>query len=174
MDQSLEDDFRGWVSINRDPLRRTAFLLSGDWHLADDLVQEALTRAFSRWARITARGVPDAYVRKIVVNLSLDHRRRPSRREESQAEPPETRALSGFAETAAERDRVLAALALVPPGQRAVLVLRYFDDLSVEEAARVLRRSVGNVKSQSSRGLIALRSALEATDHRHTTRIEGS
>lgn len=163
MNQTVEDDFRAWVSVNRDRLRRTAYLLSGDWFLADDLVQEALTRAFGVWSRITSRGEPDAYVRKIVVNLYLDHRRRPARREDPHDLLPDGDGPTDFAADAGERDRMLSALATIPPGQRTVLVLRYWEDLSIDQAAHLLGRSSGHVKSQSSRGLAALRSALDFT-----------
>lgn len=160
MSQTVEDDFRAWVSANRDRLRQTAYLLSGDWHLADDLVQDALARAFGVWARVTSRGNPDAYVRKIVVNLHLDHRRRPARREQTMEEFPEVSQAGSFAETADERERLLSALAAVPPGQRAVLVLRFWDDFSIQQTSQALGRSTGHVKSQTSRGLAALRVAL--------------
>lgn len=165
MNQTAEDDFRSWVSVNRDRIRRTAYLLSGDWFLSDDLVQEALARAFRVWPRITSRGEPDAYVRKIVVNLYLDHRRRPARREDLHDALPDAPGSGDFAADAGEQDRILNALARIPPGQRAVLVLRYWEDLSIEQAAQVLGRSSGHVKSQSSRGLVALRAALDAVDY---------
>lgn len=164
MVQDVEDDFRVWATASRDRLRRTSYLLCGDWHLADDLVQEALTRAFAVWPRVVARGTPDGYVRRILVNLYLDHRRRPARREDARAELPETASYGATAETFGDRQQVVAALATVAPGQRAVLVLRYFDDLSVEQTARVLGRTTGHVKSQTSRGLDALRAALAAVD----------
>ncbi|WP_245715196.1 sigma factor [Nocardioides szechwanensis] len=84
-----ETDFRDWAAASRSRLRRTAYLLSGDWHLADDLVQDALTRAYAVWPRVARGGQPDAYVRKILLNLYLDHRRRPARREDSRAELPD-------------------------------------------------------------------------------------
>lgn len=159
MRQDPEPEFREWVAARRSHLRRTAYLLCGDWHLADDLVQEALTRAFAAWGRVVRTGQPDAYVRKILLNLYLDHRRRPARRETAWAEPPEAAAPGGV-EGLAEREQVLAALREVAPGQRAVLVLRFWEDLSVEQTAQSLGVSTGNVKSQTSRGLETLRGAL--------------
>ena len=157
--QGAEADFRGWVTSRRSALRKTAYLLCGDWFLADDLVQDAITRVFSHWDRVTTTGDPDAYARRVLLNVYLDHRRRPGRREEPRAELPD---LSTEPEHSADgdRDEVIAALAKVPPGQRAVLVLRYWEDLSIEETAKVLGTSQGNVKSQASRGLDALRAAL--------------
>ncbi|MCD4536263.1 SigE family RNA polymerase sigma factor [Nocardioides sp. cx-169] len=160
MGQDSEPEFREWVTARRSQLRRTAYLLCGDWHLADDLVQEALTRAFAVWGRVTRTGQPDAYVRKILLNLYLDHRRRPARRESAWAELPDVTAAGGDVESLGERERVLAALRRVAPGQRAVLVLRFWEDLSVEQSAQALGVSTGNIKSQTSRGLEALRGAL--------------
>ena len=154
-----EADFRGWVSASRDGLRRTAFLLCGDWFLADDLVQDALARVFVRWDRVAAVGDPTAYARRVMLNLYLDHRRRPSRRESPRSEVPDVAVLD-VAAVDGERERLIAALRVVPPGQRAVLVLRYWDDLSIEQTAHLLGTSTGNVKSQASRGLDALRAAL--------------
>ncbi len=161
MRQSAEADFRGWVSDQRPRLRRTAFLLCGDWYLADDLVQDACTRMFSVWDRVTGTGSPDAYARRVVVNLYLDHRRRPARREELVEAVPET-AEAASAEPLEQSDVVVDALRDLAPGQRAVLVLRYWEDLTVEETAHVLGTSPGNVKAQSSRAIASLRAALTA------------
>jgi RNA polymerase sigma-70 factor (sigma-E family) len=159
MKHAMEEDFRGWVSARRSTLRSTAFLLSGDWHLAEDLAQETLARMFAVWPRVASTGSPDAYARRVLVNLYLDHRRRPWRREQPlevvPEPPPETP--SGADGTRVE---LIAALREVPPGQRAVLVLRFWEDLSVEQTAAALGTSQGNVKSQTSRGLDALRAAL--------------
>jgi RNA polymerase sigma-70 factor (sigma-E family) len=158
--QSAEADFRDWVSARRPRLRKTAFLLCGDWFLADDLVQDACTRMFAAWDRVASSGYPDAYARRVMVNLYLDHRRRPSRREEPVEALPDSPTVDSDDD---ERgDRVVEALSGLAPGQRAVLVLRFWEDLTIEETASVLRTSAGNVKSQSSRGLVTLRAALEA------------
>lgn len=162
MTDSIETDFRDWVAEERDNLRTTAYMLCGDWHLSDDLVQDALTRLFAVWPRVTAKGDPKGYAHRILVNLYVDHRRRPWRREEPTAEPPEPAPHVDSHPADGVRADVIAALADVPPGQRAVLVLRYWEDMSVERTAYVLSTSTGNVKSQSSRGLTALRAALLA------------
>jgi len=156
------DEFREWVAGARQGMRQTAFLLSGDWFLADDLVQDALTRLFAVWGRVTSSGDPAAYARRVLLNIYLDHQRRPSRREESRAELPDVPAPDTDPVARDHRDHLLAALREVPPGQRAVLVLRYWEDLSVEQTAAALSISSGNVKSQSSRGLDNLRVALAA------------
>lgn len=158
MNRAHEEQFRGWVAAQRAGLRRTAFLLCGDWYLADDLVQDALVRILDAWPRLL--GAPDLtrFSRKVLVNLYLDHRRRPSRRERPTDSIPEDQLADADPTT---RQLLREALQEVPSGQRAVLVLRYFEDFSVEQTAETLRTSPGNVKSQSSRGLASLRRALE-------------
>ena len=155
-----EDSFREWAQNRRESLRRTAFLLSGDWHLADDLVQDCLVKVYARWHRIEALDNADGYVRKVLVNVFFDHVRRPARREMTVEVVPDR--LDHAHDALDYRDQLIAALRDVPPGQRAVLVLRYWEDLSVEQTAAALGKSVGNVKSQSSRGLAALRNAFNA------------
>jgi RNA polymerase sigma-70 factor (sigma-E family) len=133
--------------------------MCGDWFLADDLVQDATARVFAVWDRVAERGDPDAYARRIVVNLLIDERRRPWRRREINHEVlPEPRpAPSSSNDLQAD---LLAALAQVPPRQRAVLVLRFFEDQTVDDAAAILGCSPGTVKSQTSKGLSNLRAAL--------------
>ena len=160
MAKQSDADFLGWVSTSRDGLRKTAFLLCGDWFLADDLVQDALTRLFAVWGRVSGSGDPAPYARKILVNLYLDHRRRPSRREVLLAELPDRRAAEQPNSVDGDRDGLMTALKQVPAGQRAVLVLRYWDDQSIEQTAQILGTSPSNVRSQASRGLDALRAAM--------------
>jgi len=156
-----ETDFLGWVSTSRDGLRKTAYLLCGDWFLADDLVQDTLTRLYGTWGRIAGTGDPGPYARKVLVNLYLDHRRRPMRREVTLAELPDV-AVEQPNGVDGDRDLLMAGLARVPSGQRAVLVLRYWEDLSIEQTAQALGTTPSNVRSQASRGLDALRAALAA------------
>jgi RNA polymerase sigma-70 factor (sigma-E family) len=162
-----ETDFLGCASTSGPGLRTSAFLLCGDWFLADDLVQEALTRVFGVWGRVSGSGDPGPYARKVLVNLYLDHRRRPARREIPTADLPD-----GFVEQPnavdGDRDRLMAALRQVPKGQRAVLVLRFWDDLSIEQTAQIVGTTASNVRSQASRGLETLRAVL-GTDHATTT-----
>lgn len=121
MGQHADEDFRGWAVASRPALRRTAFLLSGDWFLADDLVQETLVRMYGVWPRVGHRDGVTHYSRRVLVNLHLDHRRRPSRRERPTDDVPDLPcAQDGPGD---DREAVLAALRCVPPGQRAVLVL---------------------------------------------------
>ena len=150
-----DSDFDEWVLHNRVRLHKTAFLICGDWYLADDLVQEALIKCFPKWKRISRSGDPTGYLRMALVRLCVDHSRRPSRREVLGVPPKLGRPVGdpGF-------DELVEALLKIPAGQRAILVLRYWDGLTIEDVAAVTRTSVGNVKSQSSRGMQALRSAL--------------
>jgi len=159
VDEDLEG-FRAYASARRGDLRRTAYLICGDWYLADDLVQDALAKLFVRWRRIRAKGEVDPYVRRMLVNGYLATHRRGARREVATAEVPD-----GPAHTAGDdgtRDLLLRALAELQPSQRTIVVLRYWDDLSVEQTAAVLGCSTGNVKSQAARGLSHLRTALSS------------
>lgn len=159
MSVDRERDFRAWAVVRREPLRRTAFLMCGDWFLADDLVQDAMSRVFSVWDKVALRGDPDAYARRVVVNLLIDERRRPWRRREINLDVVPEPQTSTPSSDGLQAD-VLAALAKVPPRQRAVLVLRFFEGQSVEDAATILGCSTGTVKSQTSKGLSNLRAAL--------------
>jgi RNA polymerase sigma-70 factor (sigma-E family) len=151
-------EFEAFVAASSDRLVRTAYLLTGDAGHAEDVVQTALLRTARRWR--TARSAPEAYARTVVANLAKDRWRTLGRRP---AEAPLTQdvPLTG-AEPVLDRDLLVRAARGLPEGQRAVLVLRYFDDLSVEETARTLGVSTGTVKSQTSRALAALRAALTA------------
>jgi RNA polymerase sigma-70 factor (sigma-E family) len=140
-------------------LRSTAYLLCGDWHHAEDITQTALLKLYLAWPRLEHHGGLDAYARRIVVRTFLAERHRLwHRRERVSGEPPDAAAVTdGDTE---QRMLIRAALSAVPPRQRAVLVLRYWNDLSVEETATALGCSTGNVKSQAARGLTKLRQRL--------------
>ena len=152
-------DFESFVSASSDRLLRTAYLLCGDRGHAEDLVQTALLRTARRWR--WARQQPEAYARRVVVNLAKDRWRDLGRR--PQETPIEADVRLEEADGLLDRDELLRAARRLPPGQRAVLVLRYFDDLSVEETAAALGCSTGTVKSQTSRALDNLRAALATT-----------
>lgn len=176
-----EASYREFVAARRRPLLRTAFLLCGDWHLAEDLVQDALAKLYVAWRRIHRRGEIEAYARKTLLNAYIDSRRRPWRREHPSdasdgdgqfgrpsATPPGHATVPGDGDPAEGsdpwlRDHLLSVLAQVPPRQRAVLVLRFWEDLSVDQVADLLSCSTGTVKSQTARGLDRLRSELGAT-----------
>lgn len=151
-------------------LRRTAFLVCGDWHRADDVVQDALYKLYLAWARVDRGGNPLAYARRVVVNAALDQARRPWRREVPTEELPDRIAPHGDpAGQFSARDDMLIALGSLGPRQRACVVLRYYEDLSVEQTAEILGCSAGTVKSQTARALGSLRHAMD--QHRPIGRI---
>lgn len=161
MDQHDEQEFAEYFARRQDAVRRTAYLLCGDWHRADDLAQIAFVALHRRWRKIRDRAALDAYVRKTVVRASIDESRRPWRRERYVDEMPEPAPnTEGIDHQVATREALLAGLRQVPPRQRAVLVLRYFEGLDVSGAAKALGCSEGTVKSQTARGLAALRAVL--------------
>ncbi|OXM63857.1 SigE family RNA polymerase sigma factor [Amycolatopsis vastitatis] len=157
-------DFREFARARALVLRRTAYLLCGDWHLAEDLVQNALVKLYRVWPKITRRGPVDNYARQVLLRCWLDEQRRPWRRRErrdgvvpDQASPAFETGISG---------PLLRALTEVPPKQRAAVVLRYCADLPAAEVAEVLRCSEGTVRSQAARGLQTLRGVLEHSAER--------
>jgi RNA polymerase sigma-70 factor (sigma-E family) len=157
-------DFDEFVAGSLEQLLKTAYLVTWDAGEAEDLVQECLFKVARRWPRVRRMEQPRAYARRILVNLALDGSRgRAQRRSELDAAPtvvdgPARDLLAGL-ETRAE---LLDALACLTPRQRAVLVLRYFNDLTEAQTAEVLGCSPGTVKSNASRGLARLREALAA------------
>ncbi|RKT51561.1 SigE family RNA polymerase sigma factor [Saccharothrix australiensis] len=152
-----DSDFAEFVDARAPALRRTAYLLCGDWHRAEDLVQTALTRLYVAWPRLGRDGPLDAYARKVLVRTAIDESRRGFRRRETVvASLPETPVPGADPADFDVRD----ALAALPAGQRAVVVLRYWEDLSVADTARLLGRSEGTVKSQAAKGLATLRRLL--------------
>jgi RNA polymerase sigma-70 factor (sigma-E family) len=154
-----DGEFAAMFSGRAPALRRTAYLLCGDWHRAEDLTQTAFAKCYAAWGRLREPAAADAYLRSTLLHAYLDDDKRAwRRRERVTAQLPET----GSTPSDPLEDRIvmLRALAAVPPRQRACLVLRYYDDLSVEETAATLDCSVGTVKSNTSRGLDALRRSL--------------
>ncbi|MEU4396202.1 SigE family RNA polymerase sigma factor [Kribbella sp. NPDC023855] len=154
--------FVEFVEAATPSLRRTAYLIGGDRHRADDVVQETLYKVYLAWPKVQRAGNPFAYARRMLVNVAYDGGRRPWRREVTIAEVPEHDGHTGdFATGHAERDEVLEALRALGPRQRACIVLRYYEDLSVEQTAEILGCTEGTVRSQASRGLEALRKAID-------------
>jgi RNA polymerase sigma-70 factor (sigma-E family) len=154
------EGFRDYVAARQRGLLRAAWLMTGDWHAAEDLVQAALVRVWPRWTRVVAAGDPDAYVRRVLVNVYLSARRRRWRGEYPTGALPDPP--SGADEFASVdlRDAVARALSALGRRQRAVVVLRYFNDLPEVQVAAVMGCSVGTVKSQSAKALAKLRVAL--------------
>ena len=154
-----EDDFRQYVAGRQRALLRTAWLLTGDWGAAEDLVQTALVRAWPHWGRIGGGRGADAYVRRIMLNTSTDWRSRRWRGEIPTGDLPEAAGpeRSDAGDAADLQQALLVAVRALPPRQRAVVVLRYFEDLSEASTAEIMGCSVGTVKSQASRAIATLR-----------------
>jgi RNA polymerase sigma-70 factor (sigma-E family) len=165
MRKADEDRFREFARAQAGILRRSAFLLCGDWYLAEDLVQATLMKMHGAWSRLADRHQPVSYARKTLLRCWLDERRKPWRRTEHRdgAVPERADAVADPAfvhQQTALRDDLLRALSALAPRQRAVLVLRFFESLSVAETADALGCTEGTVKSQTAHGLAAMRTAL--------------
>ena len=159
MDALAEAEFERYFRARREAVRRTAYLMCGDLHRADDHTQAAFVALHRHWRRVRDKGALDAWMRRTLMRAVVDESRRPWRRER-------------FTDDVVAVDKVVAdpdvttrhvlvdGLRSVPPRQRAVLVLRYLDGLDVAATAAALGCSEGTVKSQTSHGLAALRTAL--------------
>ena len=153
--QRRESEFTEFYAARRVPLRRTAYLIVRDWHTAEDLTQQSMVKLYAAWPRVRSETV-DAFARRIVVNECLSHLRR--RRDIPVDQVPDV-------DQRGPESPVLdlgAALDLLPPRQRAVIALRFLDDLSVADVAQALDVSDGTVKSQTARALATLRAHLPA------------
>jgi RNA polymerase sigma-70 factor (sigma-E family) len=149
-------DFESYVTAQWRPLLRAGWLLTGNWAAAEDLVQSVLAQVWGSWPRVCAAAERDAYVRRMLTNQFLGQQRRRSSTELPSGVVPE----SSTADASADVHRRLVltqALGELPPRQRAAVVLRYFEDLSLEQTAAALGCSVGTAKSQTSRALAKLR-----------------
>ncbi|WP_245956639.1 SigE family RNA polymerase sigma factor [Nonomuraea fuscirosea] len=160
-----------FVEARSPRLLRTAYLLCRDWTQAEDLLQTALVRVWRAWGRVGEH--PDAYVSRVLVNTHLSWRRRLWRRELPTDAPPETVVPDDEIGMTDERAVLWAALGRLPPRQRAVLVLRYFEDLPESVVAEILNCSIGTVKSQSSKALAKLRIDPEVAPTAVASRTEG-
>lgn len=165
--QRARADFEQFVGASTDALLRTAYLVVWDAVEAEDLVQECLLAVARRWPRVRRMDHPHAYARRVLINLALDGARRRTRhRQELVGDEAATLAATPDESSARRlnavgvRSELIEALGMLPPRQRAVLVLRYFEDLSEAQVAELLGCSVGTVKSTASRGLTRLQAAL--------------
>jgi RNA polymerase sigma-70 factor (sigma-E family) len=156
------EDFTAFVTGHGRGLLRTAWLLTGDWPAAEDLVQTTFAKAWRSWESVQATDDPLAYVRRILVNTHLREGRRRWKGEEPTADLPDR---PGPDEAAGSdvRQSLRRALAALPPRQRAVVVLRYYSDLTEAQTATALGCSLGTVKSQAARAMATLRSHRELT-----------
>jgi RNA polymerase sigma-70 factor (sigma-E family) len=152
-----------FVAARLQPLLRYAVMLTGDPHLAEDLVQDTMVRVQLHWRRVAAADVPETYIRRMLTNAFVDlHRGSWLRRVILRADPDESvpAPAPGPDDTTADRDEVWVLLATLPRRQRAALVLRFYEALSDAEIAHVLDCPVGTVRSLISRGLARLRTTL--------------
>lgn len=164
MDEASERAFADYFRARRETVRRTAYMMCGDWHKADDHAQAAFVALHRNWRKIRDPGALDAWMRRTVTRAVVDETRRPWRRERPTAEHTDVPAIADHAPDAmATRQVLVDGLRTVPPRQRAVLVLRFFEGLDVAETAVAMGCSEGTVKSQTARGLDALRTALGDT-----------
>ncbi|KQZ76181.1 SigE family RNA polymerase sigma factor [Nocardioides sp. Root151] len=157
MPSSRDEEFTEWMTARQGVLFRTAFLVAGDKQTAEDLVQTAAAKLYLVWDRVHARGNVDAYMRRIIINENNSLWRRPwKKREHVTEELPE----SGYVDQVGdpvEAAGLWSAVQQLPARQRAVIVLRYYEDLSEAEIAETLEISPGTVKSQASRAMATLR-----------------
>lgn len=160
---SHEAEFREYMVSRWGGLVRFAYGLTGDRGHAEDLAQTALAKAYASWPRVRRAEDPDAYVRRILINANHS-RFRKHRVVENSGEAPTEPAVADGSEAFDQREALMAALMELPPKQRAVVVLRYWDGLTETQAAAVLGCSVGNVKSQASRALAKLRNSNQLQD----------
>jgi RNA polymerase sigma-70 factor (sigma-E family) len=156
------DEFLEFATARSSQLFRTAWLLCGDWHLAEDLVQTTLGKLFRSWRRVRSADSPDAYARTVLVRSYLSYRRRRSSTEKPYGSLPDS---AGREIDPALRLTLLKGLAELPPKDRAVLVLRYWEDLSVEQTAQQMGCSAGAVRNRSLRALAKLRTVLGGELH---------
>lgn len=169
--------FHAWAQARAPVLRRRAYLLCGSWHTADDLVQDTLIKMYMRWRRVAEGPNPNAYAMRVLMSLHADNWRRPWRRERPSAEVPQAGdpgadlALRGVDE---HEPLLVAALRRVPLPQRVVLVLRFAEDMSVEQVAELLGVSAGTVRSRSSRGSERMRAELARLGHPAAVRLDAS
>ena len=153
-----EGEFVAFAEACRPALRRTAYLMCGDWERAADITQEALVRVYVAWPRLEQDHGLRAYARRAVMSVAIEQSRKRSSSEVPTADLRD-RAVEDPAGHVIDRLLLMTALADLPPRQRACVVLRFYEDLSVEAVAEALGCRTGTVKSQTARGLEALRAA---------------
>ncbi len=157
MNDADREAFERLVDTRSQPLLRTAYLLVGDWALAEDLLQTALAKLIPRWRRLREPDAAEAYVRRIMATTAISWSRRRWHGEVPWAEPPHDEPDVDRYAAVDARDTLRRALAALTPRQRAVVVLRFYEDLPEEAVAEHLGCSVGTVKSTTSRALAILR-----------------
>jgi RNA polymerase sigma-70 factor (sigma-E family) len=178
--RELDDEFRSFVLGSQARILRFAELLTGDRHVAEDLTQHSFAKLYASWRRLRT-GNPEQYVRRCVINANTDRWRRGTWRENSQADIPEPPDHFDLVASLAEHDFVMRALAELTPIERAVIALRYYNDLSEAEIAGELNMPAGTVKSTAARALRKLRAvvnpssaAIPDTDHASSGNDQGA
>ena len=159
-----EAGYREFVGSRAASLHRTAYLLCGDWHLADDLVQETFVAIFRHWRRVQRADNQNAYVKRILINEFNRHWRRYGGLPVHADIDRLAGAVPDVSDEVVNRADLLRALLTLPARQRATVVLRYLEGMSERETAAVMRCSEGTVKSQTSRALTSLRNFLDRTE----------
>jgi RNA polymerase sigma-70 factor (sigma-E family) len=162
MRSEQDDEFAEFVRTRLPALHGIAYRLCGDDDRADDLLQDALAKLYVRWSKVRLADNLDGYARTVLVRTYIDETRRPWSRVRLYGEPPDR--IAPPTPGTEDRTAVRAALANLPPGQRAVLVLRFLCDLPVTEVAALLGHSEGTVRSQTSHGLAKLRRSMDRSD----------
>jgi RNA polymerase sigma-70 factor (sigma-E family) len=160
-----EDDINTFLAARWSSMFRLACLLTGSPAEADDLLQESMVKVYLRWTKVSRTQVPEAYVRRIMVNTLVSRSRRPFRRRELLEADVGAAAVASAEDAGLDRVQVWPLVCALPVRQRAVIVLRYYEDLSEREIADVLGCSTGSVKSQAHDALASLRRGVAALDH---------
>lgn len=158
--------FAAFVAARSAALHRSAYLMVGERHLAQDLLQEALTKTYAAWPTLRDPAKAEAYTRKVITTTAISWYRRKSWQERPSDTLPEA-SHAGHADELTQREWVWSALQALPPRQRAAIVLRYYEDLTEAQTAAVLGCAVGTVKSQVHAGLASLRSTLDSHGGQH-------
>ncbi|MEU8227426.1 SigE family RNA polymerase sigma factor [Kribbella sp. NPDC048915] len=167
-------EFEAWVAEKADALLRFAYVLTGDRHLAEDAVQDALTTACARWGRVSRADDPEAYVKRMVVNAHISWWRRFRRREAPVDDPVRTaRPVGDGTADRAEAEAIWELCATLPDKQRAAVVLRFYEELSYAEIAQLLHCAEATARSHVHRALASLKTTLN-TEQRTERGTEGA
>ncbi len=153
-------DFEAYVQASAGKHKRLAYLVTGDLHAAEDLLQAAYAKLYPKWDTVRTYDAPDAYLRKVMISLRTSWWRRHKNREWSTDQPPELGGVADHGAAVAESQSLLLALRRLPDRQRVAVVLRHWCDLSEQDTAVAMGCSLGTVKSNTSKGLAHLRTAL--------------
>jgi RNA polymerase sigma-70 factor (sigma-E family) len=161
MPHKFREDFAEFVVARQSQWLRTAHLLSGDRQFAEDIVQQSLEKLYVVWPKVAGVGAPDAYVRKMILNVYLSETRRAWRRRERTSDDVESSAVQPGSEPPDDRIDLIRALSSLPRRQRAALILRFAEDLSVAETATAMGCAEGTVKAHTAAGIKALRRTMD-------------